>query len=153
VHLVTYSKGCRETSFHPSVPSYIRPSVRSSFHLVMVYLFWRGGKIVESRHGTMGKVKDVVTTLLWESEDETHTLEIRTSETSKFDYRGQNTLHWGVFYIIGKLSKCRCWKWPRMGNLDIHSTCYGKKKGRESNCQFDSRPLKVGNWLDPGACK
>jgi hypothetical protein len=32
--------------------------------------------------------------------------------------------------------------------LDICSTSYGKKKGRKSNCQFDSRPLKVGNRPD-----
>jgi hypothetical protein len=35
----------------------------------------------------------------------------------------------------------------------IWSTCYGKKKGRESNWQFDSRPLKVGNRSDPGRCR
>jgi len=70
---------------------------------------------------------------------------------SKFDCRGQNTLHWGVFYIIRKLLKCRCRKWACMGHLDICSTCYGKKKGQESNWQFDSRPLKVGNQPDPGA--
>jgi hypothetical protein len=29
--------------------------------------------------------------------------------------------------------------------LDICSPSYGQKKGRESNWQFDSRPLKVGN--------
>jgi len=28
-----------------------------------------------------------------------------------------------------------------------------KKKGRESNWQFDSRPLKVGNRLDSGMCR
>jgi len=28
-----------------------------------------------------------------------------------------------------------------------------KKKGRESNWQFDSWPLKVDNWPDPSACK
>jgi hypothetical protein len=39
----------------------------------------------------------------------------------------------GVFYIIEKLSKCRYRKWARMGHLDICSTSYGKKKGRESN--------------------
>jgi len=39
------------------------------------------------------------------------------------------------------------------GHLDTYSTCYGKKKGRESNWQFDSRPLKVGNWPNLGACK
>jgi hypothetical protein len=28
-----------------------------------------------------------------------------------------------------------------------------KRKGRESNWQFDCRPLKVGNWLDFRACR
>jgi hypothetical protein len=37
-----------------------------------------------------------------------------------------------------------------MSHLDIYSTSYGKKKGWESNWQFDSRPLKVKNRLDPG---
>jgi hypothetical protein len=32
-----------------------------------------------------------------------------------------------------------------MGHLDICSTSYVQKKGRESNWQFDSKPLKVGN--------
>jgi len=51
---------------------------------------------------------------LRECEDETHTLAMgtwesfKTLKTLEFDCRGQNTLHWGVFYIIGKLSKCRC---------------------------------------------
>jgi len=40
-----------------------------------------------------------------------------------------------------------------MGHLDIWSTSYGKKKGWESNCQFDSQPLKVGNCFDPNACR
>jgi hypothetical protein len=74
-------------------------------------------------------------------------------KTSKFDFRGQNILHWGVFYIIGNLLKCRCRKWARMSYLDISSTSYDKKKGRESNWQFDSWPLKVRNRPDPGACK
>jgi hypothetical protein len=30
-------------------------------------------------------------------------------------------------------------------HLDICNPSYGQKKGRESNWQFDSRPLKVGN--------
>jgi hypothetical protein len=49
--------------------------------------------------------------------------------------------------------KCRCPKWPRMSHLEICSTSYGRKKGRESNWQFDSRPLKIGNRLDSGACR
>jgi len=96
---------------------------------------------------------------LKECEDETHTPKIGTWESSgtpkisEFNWRGQNTLHWGVLYIIGKLSKCRCLKWAFMGHLDICSTSYGKKKGWESNWQFDSWPLKVKNRPDPGACR
>jgi hypothetical protein len=76
---------------------------------------------------------------LRECEDEIHTPEMGTWESSEtpktleFNYRGQNTLHWGVLYIIGKLSKFRCRKWTCMSHLDIYSTSYGKKKGRESN--------------------
>jgi hypothetical protein len=40
-----------------------------------------------------------------------------------------------------------------MSHLDICSTSYGRKKGRESNRQFDSRPLKVGNQPDFGVCR
>jgi hypothetical protein len=101
-----------------------------------------------------------VVTLLWEEcENETHTPEMGTWEsvgtpkTSEFDCRGQNTSHWSILYIIRKLSKRRCRKWARMNHLDICSTSYGKKKGRESNWQFDSRPLKVGNRPDLGACR
>jgi hypothetical protein len=44
-------------------------------------------------------------------EDETHIFKIGTWESSEtpknseFNCRGQNTLHWGVFNIIRKLSK------------------------------------------------
>jgi hypothetical protein len=51
----------------------------------------------------------------------------------------------GVLGVIRKVLKCRCLNWPRIGHLDICSPSYGQKKGRESNWQFDSRPLKVGN--------
>jgi hypothetical protein len=65
----------------------------------------------------------------------------------------KNTSHWGVLYTVGKFLKCRCPKWPRMSHLDICSTSYGKKKGRESNWQFDSRSLKVRNRPDPSVRK
>jgi hypothetical protein len=74
-----------------------------------------------------------------------------TPESSEFDCKGQNTSHWGILYIIGNLWKCRCRKWACLSHLDIYSTSYGQKKGRESNCQFDSRPLKVENQPDPDA--
>ncbi len=93
-----------------------------------------------------------VATPLWDKcEGEAHTpksgkLESSgTPKNSELDFKGQNTLHWGVLYAIGKVLKCRCPKWPRMNHLDICNLSYGQKKGRESNWQFDSQPLKVRN--------
>jgi len=68
-----------------------------------------------------------------------------TPKNSEDDLRGQISLPWCVLYNNGKLLKLRCSKWPRIAHLDICSPSYGQKKGRESNCQFDSRPLKVRN--------
>jgi hypothetical protein len=59
----------------------------------------------------------VVTPLLEGCEDDTHIPKMgalessKTLETLESDYKGQNISYWGVFYIIGKLSKCRCRKW------------------------------------------
>jgi hypothetical protein len=66
----------------------------------------------------------------------------------ELDCRGQNTSPWGVLYTVGKVLKRRCRKWPRMSHSDIFSTSYVRKKGRKSNWQFDSQPLKVGNRPD-----
>jgi hypothetical protein len=77
-------------------------------------------------------------------EDETHTPKVGDLESSgtpeclEFDSRGQNTSHCSVLGVIGKVLKCRCPKWPRVGHLDICSPSYGQKKGRESNWKFDS---------------
>jgi hypothetical protein len=68
-----------------------------------------------------------------------------TPENLEDDLRGQISSPWCVLYINGKFLKHRCPKWPRIAHLDIYSPSYGKKKGRESNCQFDSRPLKFRN--------
>jgi hypothetical protein len=76
-----------------------------------------------------------------------------TPENSKLDCRDQTPRIEVIFIPWEKVSKCRCSKWPRMSHLDIYSTSYGRKKGRESNWQFDSRPLKVRNWPDPDVCK
>ncbi len=77
----------------------------------------------------------------------------RTPKFSERDWRGQNSLPRSVFYIIGKILKCKCLKWSRIAHLDILNKSYGQKKGRESNWQFDSRPLKVGNRPGFLACR
>jgi len=71
-----------------------------------------------------------------------------TPESSRSDCKSQNPLDWRVFYFIGKLLKQKCLKWTCMTHLDIWNTSYGQKKSQESNWQFDSQPLKVGNWSD-----
>jgi hypothetical protein len=76
-----------------------------------------------------------------------------TPKTLELHFRGQNTLSWSVLYTVEKVLKCRCRKWPCMSHSDICSTSYGQKKGRESNWQFDSQPLKVGNRPDPSVCR
>jgi len=55
----------------------------------------------------------------------------------------------GVFLVSLESLKSRYRKWPRIGHSDVCRPSYVQKKGRESNWQFDSRPLKVGNRLAP----
>jgi len=62
-------------------------------------------------------------------------------------------MDWKVLYIIEKPLELRCPKWVRITHLDIWNTSYGQKKGRESNWQFDSWPLKVKNRPNLLACK
>ncbi len=68
-------------------------------------------------------------------------------------FRGQNSMACGVLYIIGKLLEHKCLKWACIAHLDIWNTSYGQKKGRKSNWQFDSRPLKVGNRPNFRVCR
>jgi hypothetical protein len=97
-----------------------------------------------------------VATPLWaKCEGEAHTpksgkLESSgTPKNSKRNSRGQISLHLSALGVIEKVLKFRCPKWPCMSHLDIFSPSYVQKKGRESNWQFDSRPLKVGNQRVP----
>jgi hypothetical protein len=81
---------------------------------------------------------------LKECEDDTHTLEMGTWESSgtpknsELDYRVKNTSPWGVFYTVEKSLKRRCWKWPRMSHLDICST---------SLCTKERPRVKLAVWL------
>jgi hypothetical protein len=64
----------------------------------------------------------------WDSHSRKGTWEsYETPKTSEFDCRSQKTLHWSVFYIIGNLSKCRCWKWAHMSHLNIHNNLWQKE--------------------------
>jgi hypothetical protein len=71
-----------------------------------------------------------------------------TLEFLEGNFRGQNSMVGRVLYTIEKILERRCLKWDCITHLDIWNINYGQKKGRESNCQFDSRPLKVGNRPD-----
>jgi hypothetical protein len=71
-----------------------------------------------------------------------------THESSEHDCRGQNPSVQRFSYIIGRILKFKCLKRARMTHLDIWNTNYDQKKGRESNWQFDSWPLKVRNQLN-----
>jgi hypothetical protein len=72
-----------------------------------------------------------------------------TFECSKSDCKGQTSLDW---YTIRKLLERKCLKWARMSHLSIWNTSYGRKKGQESKCKFDSWPLKVKNCPDLLVC-
>ncbi len=76
-----------------------------------------------------------------------------TPKFSENNYKGQNLMNWRVRHIIGNILELRCLKWARMTHLDTSNTSYGEKKGRESNWQFDSRPLKVENHPDFLMCR
>jgi hypothetical protein len=76
-----------------------------------------------------------------------------TPKTSESNFRGQNSMACDVLYIIGKLLEHKCLKWAFNAHLYIWNTSYGQKKGWESNWQFDSQPLKVGNQPDFHACR
>jgi hypothetical protein len=61
-----------------------------------------------------------------------------TPKISKSNLRDQNSMVCDILYIIGKLLKHKCLKWAPIAHSDIWNTNYDQKKGRESNCQFDS---------------
>jgi hypothetical protein len=84
---------------------------------------------------------------LWELESQ------RIPESLEGDYRGQNSLDWRVPYTNEKFLERTCLKWAYMTHLGTENINYGPKKGRESNGQFDSRPLKVKNRPNSLACK
>jgi hypothetical protein len=74
-------------------------------------------------------------------------------KTSKNNLKGQNSLDWKLPYTIRKLLRQIYLKWVIMIDLNIYNTNYGRKKGHESKCQFDSWPLKVKNLLVLRQCK
>jgi hypothetical protein len=51
-----------------------------------------------------------------------------TPKSSKGNCMGENSMAWGVPYIIRKLLECRCLKWACIAHLDIWNISYGQKK-------------------------
>jgi len=95
-----------------------RCNLLSEFHFP-----WRARRLSQPHFGqvwgwspTLGKVGDLEST--------------GTPECSEFDSKAQNTSHWGVLGVIGKVLKRRYRKWPRIGHSNICSPSYGQKKGR-----------------------
>jgi hypothetical protein len=76
-----------------------------------------------------------------------------TLECLQSNCRGQNPLNWGVPYIIEKLLECKCLKWVAWPIWILKTQVMAKRRGRESNWEFDSRPLKVENCPDFLACR
>jgi hypothetical protein len=70
---------------------------------------------------------------------------LRDSRMFRVRQQGPNLLALRSSWCHWKALKRRYRKWPRIGLLYICRPSYGQKKGRESNWQFDSRPLKVWN--------
>jgi hypothetical protein len=62
-------------------------------------------------------------------------------------------MDWKIPYTIRKLLELRYLKWVCMTHLDIWNTSYDQEKGRKSNRQFDSWPLKVENCPDFLMCR
>jgi hypothetical protein len=50
-------------------------------------------------------------------------------ETLENNYKGQNSMAYGVLYIIRKFLKHIYLKWALIVHLDIWNTSYGQKKG------------------------
>jgi len=146
-------------TLHASIAIRVGSSHKVYVNHLWIIAVWTYMQVLHLGLGFHSKAHPVATPLWGKCEVATHTPENGTWESSETlknserNYKGQNTSHWGVFHIVRKVLKCRCQKWPCMNHLDICSTSYGGKKGRKSNWQFDSRPLKVGNQPDSGVCR
>jgi hypothetical protein len=141
---------------------------RNNFHSCMTYPWsasvitlalglWPRQRVamLRAKRGSLG-VKESVKewTLTLPRELPPWELESRwTPKCLENDCKGQNPMDLGVLYTIENLLKRKCLKCVRMTHLDIWNKSYGQRKGRKSNWQFDSWPLKVGNRPDFLACR
>ncbi len=74
-------------------------------------------------------------------------------ESLESNLKGQNSLDRRLIYAIENLLRHICLKWVCMIHLSTYNISYGRKKGKKSKCQFDSRPLQVRNHLELYACR
>jgi hypothetical protein len=146
----------RKTPSPKRLMSYLINNQKFIIRLSLLQVAQIYGKIFNQKSCWNCKIMFSVATPLWPSvrvkPNTPKVGDLDSSETPKcleFDSKAQNTSHRGVLDVIGKVLKRRYRKWPRIGRLDIYSPSYGQKKGRKSNWQFDSRPLKVKNRPTP----
>ncbi len=76
-----------------------------------------------------------------------------TPKFSKGDWKVKINWIEQLFISFRKLLEHTCLKWSCMIHLDTSNKNYGQKKGWESKCHFDSRPLKVMNRPDIFVCR
>jgi len=104
----------------------------SEIFLQLTTFCWQKEETLKMLYKRLLKLKDdtqSVATPLWPSVG----VKPNTPECLEFNSKGQNTSHSGVFGVVGKVLKRRYRKCSRIGHLDICSSSYGQKKGRESN--------------------
>jgi hypothetical protein len=80
--------------------------------------------------------------LLWELESQ---MDFRIFKTR---LQGSKPIDLKNFLYHWKANETYMFEMGSQCHLSIWNTSYGQKKGRESNCQFDSWPIKVRNRPD-----
>jgi hypothetical protein len=66
-----------------------------------------------------------------------------TPETSKSDFRSENSMAYDVLCIFENLLERKCLKWAWIAHLDISNTSYGQKKGWESILTPDQKKSRI----------
>jgi hypothetical protein len=77
---------------------------------------------------------------------------LQNFKSLKNNIMGENSLDWKILYTIKNILIFKCLKWAHMTHLNTYNIGYGRKKGKESKCQFHCRSLKVENHVELRVC-